>query len=572
MNRVEENKGLAKSPTGIAGFDSISDGGLPKGRPTLLCGAAGTGKTLFGIEFLVHGIEQFHEPGLLISFDEKPENMALNVASLGFQLDRLQQEGTLKMLRIDLDPRTFEETGQYDLEPLFLRFGAAIDAIGAKRVLLDSIDNFFSAFTDQATLRSEFKRMMHWLQGRGLTAIVTAERGDGSLTRHGIEEYIADCVVELNSRIAQQTYSRLIHIAKFRGSSHCTDEVPFLITKTGIVCMPLNELKLNYQVSSELISTGINTLDEMLGGGLYRGSSLLISGNPGSGKSTLAAQLAHASCQRGERTLYVAYEEPPAQIMRNMKSAGIDLQPWADSGVLQFMAYRPAEFGLEMHLTLLSNKIDSAKPQMVVIDTISAFDTSASDIMIQRMLQRIVDMMRSREITMVSTSLTRLDQHISHSSMTSISSLMDTWLLLRNVEVPGESNRLISVPKSRGTPNSNQLREFTISDRGINLLDILLDSKGQVVMGSARQVLHNLNKELGTVVQTNMDRQKIALEVRHQILEGKIATLQAEFDAEKMAIEASLEAERIEQMQERFFLRGDSLRRSTSNVGDGDSK
>jgi len=561
-----DNNSIAKCPTGISGFDSIASGGLPKGRPTLVCGSAGSGKTLFGIEFLVHGIREFNEPGLLVSFEERPKDIAENVKSLGFDLDHHQQDGKLKIISIELDAHDTHEAGEFDLEPLFMRIGAAVDAIGAKRIVIDSVENLFAAFTEQIILRSEFKRLMIWLKERALTAVITTEKGEGALTRRGIEEYLADCVVLLDLRVTEQITSRVLRITKYRGSAHGPDEYPFLIDESGIICMPISDQKLDYAVSTEFTSTKIPSLDQMLGGGIYRGSSVLISGTAGAGKSTLAAHIAHASCMREERTLYFAMEESPAQIMRNMESVGIDLKAHVDSGLLHFIANRPAEFGLEMHLALLNRSVQKYKPAMVVIDPVSSFHLDSSDLMIKRMLQRMIDLLKSQGITCIMSSLTRPGSGFEDTSSAAISSLMDAWILLRNIESAGERNRALYVIKSRGTCNSNQVREFLITDRGIKLLDVMVDAHGHVVIGSERELLDLQNREMQASRQADESHRKLNLESRRKALEAKIAALQAEFEAERVELDRQLSSEAEQRDQERHFLQHYSSERS--NRGD----
>lgn len=493
-NYISDN-GIAKCPTGISGFDSLASGGLPQARPTLIYGCPGSGKTLFGIEFLVHGIRKFNDPGLLVSFEERPQDIADNVKSLGFDLDNHQQNGMLKIISIELDAHTTQEAGKFDLEPLFMRIGAAVDSIGAKRIVIDSVENLFAAFTDQIMLRSEFKRLILWLKARQLTALITTEKGEGASTRLGIEEYLADCVILLDLRVEDQITSRLLRITKYRGSAHGSDEYPFLIDESGIICMPISDLKLDYLVSSELTSTQLPALDKMLGGGIYRGSSTLISGSAGTGKSTLAAHIAYANCMRNEPTLYFATEESPAQIMRNMKTIGLDLEPYVNNGLLHFVANRPAELRSEMHLALLNRSVQKYNPTMVIIDPISSFGVNESHAKIQNMLQRMIDLLKAQGITCVMSALMHSND-LTDTSSSAVSSLMDAWILLRNIESAGERNRVIHIIKSRCTFNSNQVREFLINDRGVQLIDIVVDGDGKVIIGSQRTLLDMQNREL----------------------------------------------------------------------------
>lgn len=479
---------LEKCPTGISGFDDISGGGLPQGRPTLLAGHAGSGKTLFALEFVLHGIEKFQEPGVFVSFEEAPAELAVNVASLGFDLACHQAENRLRILYIKLDPLTLIEAGEYDLDGLFLRLGAAIDTLGAKRIALDAVENLFSAFTDLRILRAEFRRLMDWLKDKGVTAIVTTERGTDSITRHGLEEYIADCVVTLDNRIEDQLATRRLRIVKYRGSAHGGDEYPFVLDRYGFSVIPITSAGLAYPVSSERISSGIESLDEMLSGGLFRGSSVLVSGTSGTGKSSTCAQMVDAACRRGERCLYLALEESPDQIERNMASIGMALARWRHAGLLRFHAARPTSGGLESHLATLAGLVEEYAPQMVIIDPITAFNTTSDEERVKLMLIRSVDLFKSRGITSLFSALT-LGGAAPESTSIGISSLVDVWLLLRNLESAGERTRGLYVCKARGTAHSNQIREFLLTDSGIKLVDVVLAPDGQILTGSAR-LLH----------------------------------------------------------------------------------
>jgi circadian clock protein KaiC len=460
---------LKKAPTGIAGLDEITRGGLPAGRPTLVCGTAGCGKSIFGLEFLFRGATQFGEPGVLVSFEERPEDIAVNVASLGFDVKNLIKTKKLIIDQIKIDRNNIEETGDYNLDGLFIRLGHAIDSIGARRVVLDTIENLFSALSNQAVLRSELRRLFEWLKERNVTAVITGERGDGALTRHGLEEYVSDCVILLDHRIVDQTSTRRLRIVKYRGSTHGMNEYPFLIDDTGFSVIPITSMGLNHTVSRERVSTGMAKLDEMLGGkGLYRGSSVLVSGTPGTGKSTVSARVADAACARGERCLYFAFEESADQIQRNMRSVGVDLSRWIKRGLLKIVASRPTTVGLEMHLAIMHKTIGEFRPRFVVVDPINNLITTGSETELRSMLTRLVDFLKSEGITAVLTSLTvegRAEQ-----TDVGLSSLMDTWILLRNIETRGVRNRGVYVLKSRGMPHSNEIRKLIISARGIDIV------------------------------------------------------------------------------------------------------
>ncbi|WP_306606282.1 circadian clock protein KaiC [Azonexus sp.] len=497
---------LQKCPTGIVGFDDITSGGLPYGRPTLLAGHAGTGKTLFSLEFILHGIEKYNEPGIFVSFEETPEDIATNVASIGFDLAHHQAENRLRVLHIELDANELIEAGDYDLDGLFLRLGAAIEATGARRIALDAVENLFSAFSDLRILRAEFRRLLKWLKQKGITAVITTERGTHSITRHGLEEYIADCVISLDQRIEDQLATRRLRVVKYRGSAHGDDEYPFVLGDNGFAVMPLTSAGLDHDVSMERISTGIESLDEMLAGGIYRGSSVLVSGTSGTGKSSVAAHMIDAACRRGERSLYFALEESPRQIMRNMSSIGFDLNRWVQAGLLQFHAARPTSGGLESHLTTLITLAEEFSPQVVIIDPVTAFNTGADMEQAKSLLIRAVDYFKVRNMTALFTSLT-LGGEAAESTSVAISSLIDVWLLLRNLENAGERTRGLYVCKARGIAHSHRIREFLLTAEGVQLVDVMLDDNGQILTGSARlarlKQLDNETSSLYTEVARN---------------------------------------------------------------------
>jgi circadian clock protein KaiC len=464
----QQGKTLPKSPTGIPGMDEITGGGLPKGRPTLIAGGAGCGKTLFAMEFLVNGATHYDEPGIFIAFEENPEELTQNVASLGFDLKVLIKQKKLIIDYIKVERSEFEEAGEYDLDGLFIRIGHAIDSIGAKRVVLDTVEVLFSALPNQAILRSELQRLFRWLKDRGVSAVITAERGDGTMTRFGLEEYVADCVIQLDHRVTEQMSTRRLRIVKYRGTLHGTNEYPFLITKQGISVLPITSLGLNHKASAERISSGLAELDEMLAGkGYYRGSSILLSGTAGTGKSSLAAAFVDAACRRGQRCLYFSFEESTEQIIRNMRSIGIDLWPHVKKGLLQFQVARPTLYGLEMHLVTIHDIIKQYKPEVVVLDPITDFFAVGSQAEVKAVLTRIIDFLKAQQITALFTSYTEEDTP--NESVVGVSSLIDTWISLRNLENRGERQRGLFILKSRGMAHSNQIRSFELTDHGIKI-------------------------------------------------------------------------------------------------------
>ncbi len=479
---------LPKARTGIDGLDQITGGGLPKGRPTLVCGGPGCGKTLFAMEFLIRGATQFNEPGAFITFEETGPELAQNVRSLGFDLDGLVKDGKIALDYVRVDANEIQETGEYDLEGLFLRLGLAIDSVGAKRIVLDTIESLFGGFSNQAVLRSELRRLFRFLKEKGVTAVITGERGDGSLTRQGLEEYVSDCVILLDHRVQDTVSTRRLRIVKYRGTTHGTSEYPFLIDERGMSVLPVTSLKLDHEVSNERVSSGVARLDEMLGGdGYYKGSSVLVSGTAGTGKTSLSASFALATAKAGGKCLYLAFEESPRQLMRNMRSIGIDLEPHVRKGNLRILASRPTFHGLEMHLVQIHSLVEELSPDAVIIDPISNFTSAGAQSDVQSMLLRLVDYLKARQITAFFTHLTSGSMVGTVQEMTDvgISSIIDTWLLVRDIELAGERNRGLYILKSRGMKHSNQIREFVLTPEGIDLLDVYVGAEG-VLTGSMR--------------------------------------------------------------------------------------
>ncbi|HEX6534715.1 MAG TPA: circadian clock protein KaiC [Gemmatimonadaceae bacterium] len=459
-----------KAPTGIRGLDEITGGGLPAGRPTLVCGGPGCGKTLLAMEFLVRGATDAGEPGVFVAFEETVADLAADVASLGFDLDQLIAQGKLRVDHVRVLRSEIDEAGDYDLEGLFVRLGHAIDSIGAKRVVLDTIETLFSAFSNEAILRAELRRLFGWLKERGVTAVITAERGEGTLTRQGLEEYVSDCVILLDHRVNGQVSTRRLRVVKYRGSSHGTNEFPFIIEDGGLTVLPITSVGLSYGVSEERISTGVAGLDDMLGGlGFYRGSSILVSGSAGTGKSLLAAHFVDAACRRGEGALYCAFEESPAQIMRNARATGVRLAEHVERGLLRFHAVRPTMYGLEAHLARIVKDIDMFRPRVVVLDPLTAFLGAAMQPDVLAMATRLIDSLKLVGITAMMTSLNGRDETVLGESDVGVSSLVDSWICLRDVERHGERHRGLYVLKSRGMAHSNRIREFLISSQGIRL-------------------------------------------------------------------------------------------------------
>jgi circadian clock protein KaiC len=547
---VAPPSGIEKAPTGINGFDEITVGGLPAGRPTLVCGGPGCGKTLFAMQFLVSGVMRFGEPGVFMSFEERTEELAQNVSSLGFDLNDLMARGKLAMDTVIVERSEIEESGEYDLEGLFLRLDFAIRSVGAKRVVLDTIESLFSGFSNEAILRSELRRLFRFLKDRGVTVVITGEQGDGLLTRQGLEEYVSDCVILLDHRVNEQVSTRRLRIVKYRGSAHGTNEYPFIIDHRGLEVMPVTGLHLRHSASTERISSGVERLDAMLGGkGYFRGTSALVSGTAGTGKSSLAGHFADATCRRGERCLYFAMEESQEQIVRNMRSIGLDLQQWVNRGLLRFHASRPTLFGLEMHLVLIFRAVQELDPSVVVIDPLSNLSSVGSYNEVMATLLRLVDFLKSRGVTALFTSLTSNGDQENETHL-GVSSLMDTWISLRNLESNGERNRGLYVLKSRGMKHSNQIREFILTDRGVQLVDVYLGADG-ILTGSAR--LSQEAREAAAVAarQEEIESLQRRLDRRKAAVEAQITALRADFQAEedelrKRVLLASQQAQSLE--------------------------
>jgi len=537
---------LEKSQTGIKGLDEVTRGGLPKGRPTLICGGPGSGKTLLASEFLVRGALKFGEPGVFMSFEETSDDLTKNVASLGFKLDDLVAEKMIFLDYVLISRSEIEETGEYDLEGLFIRLEYAIASVGAKRVVLDSIETLFAGIPNPALVRAEIKRLFQWLKNKGMTTIITGEQGEKTFTRHGLEEYVSDCVIFLDHRISDQVSTRRIRIVKYRGSAHDTNEFPFLINENGITVMPITSLGLRHIVTNERISTGIPRLDAMLGEkGYYRASSVLISGSAGTGKTSFASHFADAACRRGEKCLFFAFEESESQVIRNMRSIGIDLEQWVKNGLLIYNADRPTIYGLETHLSVMQEMINEFNPRAVIVDPVSNLNAVANNINVKMMLTRLLDQLKLNSITTVLTILTQGSQ-ASESTDVDISSLADTWIRLRDTESGGERTRGMYILKSRGMPHSNQVREFLLTDKGVDIMDVYVGPEG-FLTGSARVFGEAQEKAKDAALEQDAQMKERILERKRKEMKARITEIRAEFKTQEAAIKESIRQEKLRQ-------------------------
>ena len=545
-----------KVPSGIRGLDEITFGGLPKGRPTLITGGAGSGKTLMSMEFLIRGSIDYNEPGVFMAFEETAEELAQNVASLGFDLKELIAQKKIIVDYVRVERSEIEETGEYDLEGLFVRLNHSIDTIGAKRVVLDTIESLFAGLGNESILRAELRRLFRWLKDKGVSAIITAERGEATLTRYGLEEYVSDCVIVLDHRVQNQISTRRLRIVKYRGSVHGTNEYPFLIDEKGISIMPITSLKLNYPISTQRVTSGIARLDTMLEGkGFYQGSTILVSGTAGTGKTSISASFASATCQKSERCLYFAFEESPNQIIRNMKSIGIDLEPWTRKGLLKFHAVRSTFYGLETHLVQMQKLIDDFKPTAVIVDPITNLINAGDQNDVKSMLTRLIDYLKYKQITALFTNLTHLASL--EQTESEVSSIMDTWILLRDIELGGERNRGIYILKSRGMAHSNQIREFLITGKGVDIIDVYTGPAG-VLTGSARFAQETKDRAAEASRKEEVEKLKRDLERKRKLMEAQVIALHAEFTAKE---------EEVKQLINQEERREETIAKSRKEIG-----
>ena len=554
---------LEKAPTGITGFDEVSSGGLPRGRCTLVSGAAGSGKTIFGLEFLVQGALKYGETGVLMSFEESSLNLRQDVSSLGFNLQELVDNKQLVLESCRINRSEVVTIGSFDLEGLFLRLENAIGAVGAQRVVIDPIETLLSTYGDTPIVRGELLHLCDWLNERGLTSVMIGERGrQGELTRFGVEEYVSDCVILLDQRVEHEIGTRRLRVVKYRGSAHGTNEFPFTITSKGFVVLPITSVKLSYSAGSERISTGLGDLDQMLGGGFYRHSSVLISGHTGTGKTTLIAKMLCEAARRGERCLFVSSEESPDQLVRDMSSVSIDLQHWLDLGLLKIWSERSTSQGMEERLVRLEHLIEEFQPRMVALDTIRTMGQVAQSLAVNTTIVRTLDLLRSRGITALLSILTHPD--LEHGGVIGISEIIDTWLLVKNVEADGENNRLLMIVKSRGSAHSNQVREFRLTSQGPALMKVMVSPEG-IRTGSSRLAYEDKLKKESINKQNEIQRKHRLLERHRQEIEAQIELLSHQIldDTSELALITTEEQDAMDQGASQDLLR--ALHRGESN-------
>jgi len=551
---------LKKTPSGINGFDEITDGGLPKNRPTIICGNTGSGKTVISMEFLVKGALKYNEPGVFMSFEETREELATNMESLHFDLDSLIKKRKIYIEYLEIDKSQNIEAGRYDLEGLFVRLQNAITSIGAKRVVLDSLDALFYGLNNNA-IRPEIKRLFKWLKEKEVTAIITSESDNGFSTKNGLEQYVADCVIALDNRTVNQTTTRRIKIVKMRGSVHGINEYPFSIDMNGISVLPLISQLANQSLSTVRISSGVKDLDGMLDGkGFFEGSSILVSGSAGTGKTSIAISLINATCIKKIRGLYCAFEESSSQITRNMLSIGLDIEPYIKSGVLKMYSSRPTIQNLELHLIAIQKIIEEFDPKIIVLDPITNLIAEGINTEIRQMLAHFVDFLKSKNITVLFTAAITLETVKSNPSDEGISAMVDTWILVRDIETNSERNRGIYILKSRGMNHSTQVREFVITDNGLSLLPIYI-SAGGILTGSAK-LEHTLQKEeQNKLFKNEIKTRNSEIERKRKMMEENIALLKTNFESEVAILnEIEIEGDLLAESKEKDKLEITELR------------
>ena len=425
---------LHKCLTGIKGFDEVTEGGLPKNRITLISGGAGSGKTLFGIDFLINGALNYKEHGVFMSFEETPDELYKDVASLNLDLKVLVSQKKIALEHVVLERKDVQEK-DFNLEGLLIRLEHAIESVNAKRVVLDSIESLFAGITDNGILRLEIKRLFGWLKEKQVTAIVTGEPGQDSYTHHGMEQYISDCIILLDNRVDEEVSVRRIRVVKYRGSNHGTNEYPFVIDDDGLSVIPITSAGLDQPGTAKRVSTGISSLDKLFKGvGYTKGSTILTSGTAGTGKTSLAAAFAIETCKRGERCLFLSYEESAGQLTQNMKSIGFNFEPLIKKGLLKIVSTRPTFFGLEKHLLDLYKTIEEFKPKSVVIDPLTSLIGEGSPREVRSMITRMIDVLKTQGITGFFTSLVSSTAQNDTSGEIGVSSLIDTWIVVRELE------------------------------------------------------------------------------------------------------------------------------------------
>jgi circadian clock protein KaiC len=538
---------LSKHPiaTGIDGLDFVLQGGLPAGRPTLLRGAAGTGKTVIALTFLCEGIAA-GDSGVLVTFDESPEALLEHAEGFGFPARRHRTEGRLRILDMRPDRNEVQVGDTIELTAVLARIGHALDSTGASRLVVDAIDAMEAGFANSQSLRTELARVFDWIRDRGVTSLITTGEHAEFSARYGLEDYIADCVIALKQEVKHRVMTRVLRVVKRRGRGHGTNEYPFLLDTDGLFLVPVTGSVLGAPVSEQLLSTGIPGLDAMLGGqGIYQGSTVLLSGQAGTGKTSIACSLTQAACAAGIPVLYLSFEESVAELTRNQRSLGIDIGRYLaddDRGTLVMLPIRAVELGLEEHLMRAMHLVKRHRPALVVLDPVSSLAGRGDEPGAKEILLRLLHLIKEEGITVVATELLSDDsQGVSHLD---VSSMIDVWIKLRRHEHNGEMNRLIYVVKARGLPISDQVKEFRITSTGLRIEDPYI-GEGGIVYGTARLARQAEDEETIAQLHRELDRAQRLRRDLDEIQSANERLVRAEQEAK--AADLDRQVARIEQ-------------------------
>jgi circadian clock protein KaiC len=549
---VNKKRNLEKRETFINGLDKILKGGLPKDRVTLVVGVPGSGKTNLALEFLYRGASD-NEPGIFLGFEETKESLRQNAWSFGWNLEALENDNKLSIIEGRLNPETLV-SGKFSLKPLLSIISHKAQEMKAKRLVIDALDVLLQLLEEPFAVRSELHYLNHWLSQQGLTTILTLKpREDGSRLQDFFMSMV-DCVIQLDTRVWNQVSTRRLRVVKYRGSDYGRNEFPFFISENGLQTIPINSINLKHKPFGRKFSTAISLLDRLLDGGIYRASCTLIAGEPGTGKTLLTTTIIQEACRRGEKAVYVSFEESDQAIINNVRSAGINLEPYVKSGRLHFITAMPEATGAEEHLLNLMEAVEKVKPQHVVIDAISACARMGGTQAAYEYLMRALNLLKEKGITIILVNQTSGSREQLELSGIGISSMIDTVIFLSYVHGEGETNRTIQVLKSRGSAHSNQVRECLITDDGIEILDAYVGEAG-VLTGTARKVqeardrLNQLRQEaLLKSKELELARVKAIMEAEMKRLQAEVESLTTELKALKMEQEISQEERRKRQL------------------------